>query len=218
MVIRFEQERDEAAAISVLATVLDSQKQLTEKYRLVFSTPIEIHLTQTTAEFCQRTGSAWWQGAIYQDHVIYIQPVRVLQERGILETTLRHELTHQLLDETTRGNCPRWLCEALAIFNSGEIVTLKPAPQKFRKEELTWKQLNRHLKTIKNKEESERIYFQLYHLGRFFEQNFASNQISALMTLLGEGMPFEQACQQAFGSNARKIEQRWLQYSRKTLL
>jgi len=231
VVVRFGEIRLESAADEVLALALDARKQLMEKYHLASPAPVEIRLSATTAEFCRRTGRPWWQSSIYRDRVIYLQPVRVLRERGILATTLRHELTHQLVDEHAKGNGPRWLYEALAIYNSGEIEFLKPqssignfnkesrgkpASQTAKIDRLTWRELENRLQGINSREENEHLYFQLYHLGRFLEQKFQPPQIAALLLQVGKSASLAQACPEALGISAKDLEQSWLQYCAKT--
>jgi hypothetical protein len=230
VVVRFGEKRLEPEAGPVMALAVDAREQLLEKYHLTLPSPVEIRLSATTAEFCQRTGRPWWQSSIYRDRIIYLQPVRVLRERGILATTLRHELMHQLVDEHAKGNGPRWLYEALAIYNSGEIEFLKLRPsngnfnkesqskqasQKVKTDRLTWRELENRLQGINSREESEHLYFQLYHLGRFLEQKFQPPQITALLLQLGKADSLAQACREALGISAKNLEQSWLQYCMK---
>ncbi|MCI0696817.1 hypothetical protein L0337_33035 [candidate division KSB1 bacterium] len=230
VVVRFGEKRLESEAQEVLALAMDAREQLLEKYHLASSAPVEIRLSVTTAEFCQRTGTPWWQSSIYRNRIIYLQPVRVLRERGILATTLRHELMHQLVDERAKGNGPRWLYEALAIYNSGEIEFLKPrsSNENFNKESqgkpasqtatidrLTWSELENRLQGTTSREESEHLYFQLYHLGRFLERKFQPSEITALLLQLGKPASLAQACREALGISAKNLEQNWLQYCAK---
>jgi hypothetical protein len=209
VIVSFDEKRGEPEARGVIAIVVEARQELMEKYHLPLSAPVEIRLSPTTAEFCQRTGRPWWLSSIYQNRTIYLQPVRVLRERGILAATLRHELMHQLVDEHTKGKAPIWLFEALAVYYSGEITLLK-VPRKTNKAgDLTWRGLERRLQTAASKEEFERLYFQLYHLGRFLETKFQVRQITALLLRLGEKKNFEQACLEAFGSSAEEIEPSW---------
>jgi hypothetical protein len=215
-IIRFTEKHEEPAAREILMIAAHSREKLTEKYRLPIKAPVEIRLSATTYEFCQVTGRPWWQASIYQGRVIYLQPVRVLRERGILETTLRHELMHQLVDENGKGNSPAWLNEALAIYNSGEVAFLKPLQKKAALDELKWNRLEKRLGETTNKAEAERLYFQFYHLGQFLETIFTSGSISLLLTQLGERAPFDQACRTVFEMSAEAIEQNWLLHWTKT--
>jgi hypothetical protein len=210
VIIHFAEKHDEPAAREILAIAVSARQQLAEKYQLAFPAPVEIRLCPTTYEFCRMTGQPWWQASIYRRPVIYLQPVRVLRGRGILETTLQHELLHQLVDEHSKGNSPTWLSEALAIYNSGEIAFLKPARKKVEHDELKWNQLERRLEKTTTQADAEHLYFQLYHLGQFMETEFSPKLIAAVLIQLGEKTPFAQACQNILGTSVNELEQRWL--------
>jgi len=210
VVVRYFDPGQASEAQMVLENGARAENELRKKYHFAAVLPVEIRLTRTTFEFCQLTGRAWWQASIYRHRVIYLQPVRVLRERGILATTVRHELMHHLIEESTKGHSPYWLQEALAIYNSGEIAFLKPARRKTQSRELEWKTLEEHLSTSKNKTDTEWLYFQLYHLGQFFEKNFPLEQMQNLFAQFVQQISFEQACLNAFTITAAELEQRWL--------
>ena len=81
---------------------------------------IEVYVNETTGDFVGRTGLPWWAAAGSRGQVIELQPIEVLRRRGILETTLRHELVHKIIDKVGKGQTPRWLAEGLAIYLAGE--------------------------------------------------------------------------------------------------
>ena len=60
---------------------------------------------------------------------IELQPFKLLKERRILETTLRHELVHVLIDSIGGGQTPRWLTEGMAIYVAGEGRLMENQPQ-----------------------------------------------------------------------------------------
>lgn len=51
---------------------------------------------------------------------IELQPYELLARRRILETTLRHELVHSVIEAIGHGRAPRWLAEGLALHIAGE--------------------------------------------------------------------------------------------------
>jgi stage II sporulation protein D len=81
---------------------------------------LEIFINETTGDFVGRTGQPWWAAAATKGNRIDLQPVELLERRGILETTLRHEVAHAVIDALGRGHTPRWLAEGLALYGAGE--------------------------------------------------------------------------------------------------
>jgi len=210
IVVRFATSQSEAAAREILAAAATFDK-------LTSLRAVEIWLSATTYEFCQITGQPWWQASVYRGRIIYLQPLRVLRERGSLATTLRHELMHHWVEELSKGNSPRWLSEALAIYHSGEIALLKPARQKVKPAELRWRELDKRLERTATQAEAVQLYFQLYFLGQFLEKNFTLEKIARLLQSLGEQKPFAQAGHEHWGEETQTIEKNWMQYAQEKL-
>jgi len=82
--------------------------------------PIELHLHATTAEFIDQTGLPGWMSGAATRHRIDLQPISLLEQRGELVTTLRHELTHLLIERLAPDPPPRWLAEGMALYVAGE--------------------------------------------------------------------------------------------------
>jgi stage II sporulation protein D len=81
---------------------------------------VEVIINKTTGDFVGRTGMPAWAAAATRNNRIELQPVSLLKQRGILETTLRHELVHVMIDSAGGNQTPRWLAEGLALYVSGE--------------------------------------------------------------------------------------------------
>ncbi len=92
---------------------------------------LEVYLNETTGDFVGRTGQPAWAAAATKGNRIELQPLETLQRRRILETTLRHELVHTLIDAIGHGRTPRWLAEGLAIHLAGEgRMVVRYAPRR----------------------------------------------------------------------------------------
>jgi SpoIID/LytB domain protein len=85
---------------------------------------LEIRLNESTGDFTARTGQPWWAAAATKGNRIELQPVGLLKRRGVLTTTLRHELAHAVIDAVSRKRAPRWLEEGFALYLAGEGRTI----------------------------------------------------------------------------------------------
>ena len=81
---------------------------------------LEIVINETTGDFVGRTRMPSWAAAATKNNTIELQPLTLLKRRGILETTLRHELVHVLIDTISGGEAPRWFTEGMALYIAGE--------------------------------------------------------------------------------------------------
>jgi hypothetical protein len=81
---------------------------------------LEIRLNESTGDFTSRTGQPWWAAAATKGNRIELQPAAILKRRGVLVTTLRHELAHVVIDKASHNRAPRWLEEGFAIYLAGE--------------------------------------------------------------------------------------------------
>lgn len=105
---------------------------------------LEVFVNETTGDFVGRTGQPPWAAAATKGNRIEIQPLATLKRRRILETTLRHELVHVLIDRLGHGRTPRWLAEGLAIHLAGEgrtVARYQPR-QRIKVEEIEKQLLN----------------------------------------------------------------------------
>ncbi len=81
---------------------------------------LELFISESTGDFVGRTGQPPWVAAATLRNRIELQPFELLARRRILETTIRHELVHSVIEAIGRGRAPRWLAEGMALYVAGE--------------------------------------------------------------------------------------------------
>jgi SpoIID/LytB domain protein len=120
---------------------------------------LEIRLNESTGDFTSRTGQPWWAAAATKGNRIELQPLRILKQRGVLFTTLKHELAHVVIDATSHDHAPRWLSEGFAIYLAGEGETIK---HYVKRGLLSDGELERRMQRPSSQEDMRGLYAQAY--------------------------------------------------------
>ena len=120
---------------------------------------LEIRLNQSTGDFTARTGQPWWAAAATKGNRIELQPGGILKRRGVLVTTLRHELAHVVIDKASNNRAPRWLEEGFAIYLAGEGPMIS---HYIRRGALPTEELEKRLERPGSQQEMRALYAQAY--------------------------------------------------------
>ncbi|HSK62186.1 MAG TPA: SpoIID/LytB domain-containing protein [Pyrinomonadaceae bacterium] len=121
--------------------------------------PVGIRVNESTGDFTSRTGQPWWVAAATQGNRIELQPVAILKQRGVLFTTLRHELAHIIIESVSNKRAPRWLEEGFALYLAaeGRAISRYGARRRLAEDELE-QRLQRH----RTQEEMRTLYAEAY--------------------------------------------------------
>jgi stage II sporulation protein D len=102
----------------VLALATRELHAAEEATGLVYNAKPKLKVYATVAEFRNATGEPGWVAASTRGRTIQMQPPETLRDSGALESTLRHELLHMLIESYARPGTPQWLREGLALYLS----------------------------------------------------------------------------------------------------
>jgi stage II sporulation protein D len=119
---------------------------------------LEIRLNESTGDFTARTGQPWWAAAATKGDRIELQPVGILKSRGVLTTTLRHELAHVVIDAVSHNKAPRWLEEGFALYLAGEGSTIS----RYQKRALSTEELEKRLERPGSQQDMRALYADAY--------------------------------------------------------
>ena len=112
-----------------------------ESTRLVYNGVAKLMAYATVAAFRDATGEPGWVAASTRGQTIRMQPTDVLSDAGTLESTLRHELLHVLVEEHAKAGTPLWFREGLVLYlarastgtqGSGEFGTVSALERALR--------------------------------------------------------------------------------------
>src|SRR5262249_16998784 len=89
---------------------------------------IGVTVHASTPEFIAASNQPGWVAGASNGRMIELQPLSLLQKRGVLSTTLRHEYAHVIVLNLGRGRIPRWLAEGLAAHFAAEGKSFATVP------------------------------------------------------------------------------------------
>jgi hypothetical protein len=76
---------------------------------------IRVTVHPTVESFGRATGQPWWVSGATDGAAIDLLPLTILQQRGQIERTLRHEVAHVLIDRALADR-PLWVREGAAFY------------------------------------------------------------------------------------------------------
>ncbi|HMD30400.1 MAG TPA: SpoIID/LytB domain-containing protein, partial [Candidatus Acidoferrales bacterium] len=82
----------------------------------------ELRVYPTVSVYRNATGQPGSVAASTRGHTIRLEPAEVLNAAGVLDSTLRHEFLHLLIEGRARPGLPLWFREGLALYLNGEAA------------------------------------------------------------------------------------------------
>jgi len=120
------------------ALLTDAEKILKENEAVVgwrISFRARLQVFPTLDRYRDATGQPGWVAATTRGQTVRLQPLAQLRKRSILESTLRHEFFHLLIESHARSNTPLWFREGLVLYLS-EPNKRNSQPATFADEEI----------------------------------------------------------------------------------
>jgi stage II sporulation protein D len=109
-----------------LATRLMHESE--ESTGLMYNGAAKLKVYPTVAAFRDATGEPGWVAASTRGRTIRLEPTDVLRDAGTLESTLRHELLHILVESHAKPGTPLWYREGLVLYLAQANAAMRNGP------------------------------------------------------------------------------------------
>ena len=143
----------------------------------------------------------------YVGGVIRVRP-ETLEKEAEIRRVLRHELTHAVIDERTRGNCPHWLQEGMAQFLDGTDIVLANARIRSSGIFVSLFRLEGPFQDL-DPRSREQAYRQSASAVSFLVGRVGRPGLLALLIGLGHGKSPERALREDAGLSYTELQQAW---------
>jgi stage II sporulation protein D len=107
---------NKADAAELLPAAEKALRVATERTGWNFSTRPQVKVYPSIGIYRDATGEPGWIAASTLGSTVRLQPISILQRTNSLDSTLRHEFLHMLIEANASPNAPIWLREGLAIY------------------------------------------------------------------------------------------------------
>jgi stage II sporulation protein D (peptidoglycan lytic transglycosylase) len=105
---------------------LESARRELESLAGALPAQVRVETFAATTDFIRVSGLPGWAAASTDGEKILLQPLSSLERKGILASTLRHELAHLAIHHRRSSKVPRWFEEGVVLFLTGEHVAAAP--------------------------------------------------------------------------------------------
>jgi hypothetical protein len=117
---------EESERTVMTALVRRARDEIAVKAGVAAPAAIRVTIHPSVESFARATGQPWWVSGATDRSAIELMPVTILQQRGQVERTIRHEVAHVLIDDALSTR-PMWVREGAALyFANASPVAVRP--------------------------------------------------------------------------------------------
>jgi stage II sporulation protein D (peptidoglycan lytic transglycosylase) len=116
------------------------------------SAGVRLQVYATLDAYRNTTGQPGWVAASTRGNTIRLQPLAELQKRSVVESTLRHEIFHVLVEAKAKAATPLWFREGIVLFLSN------PSGAGTSAVTMTDEQIEAVLRQPQNREDVQKAY------------------------------------------------------------
>ena len=106
---------EEGERTVIVSLIQKSRDEIAKTTGITAPARVRVTVHPTVESFGRATGQPWWVSGATDGAAIDLLPITVLRQQGQLERTIRHEITHVLLDATLAKRS-MWVREGAAAY------------------------------------------------------------------------------------------------------
>lgn len=118
-------------------------------WKLDFKPQIKVY--PTLDAYRDSTGQPGWIAAFTRGRIIRLQPLVVLEKKSVLESTLKHEFTHLLIEMRAHAGTPVW-------FREGMVLYFADANRNFQPVQMSSAEIEKVFANPQDRQQIERAY------------------------------------------------------------
>ncbi len=112
----------EATLVARALEILEAERARLGARARVLPGRVTVRTHASTKKFVRATGQPGWVSGSNDGRAIDLQPLSVLESRGILRPTLHHEMLHLVVHRVRARGVPDWYEEGMILYLTGENV------------------------------------------------------------------------------------------------
>ncbi len=200
--LRYSTKNSQKEIDGTLLYITQAYERLMKLLNVKPQKKITVVLYGTVEEFIKESRRPGWQGGSFQGVTLHLQPAGVLKEKSALKTTIEHETSHVFISELTHGSCPLWLSEGFAVYFSGEMETIKPAPSY---KISSFNDLSKKLQNTKSHSDALQYYSKAGAFVSSVLSKYGQNKFLLLLKAMGSGKSFARACRTTYNITEKQL-------------
>lgn len=183
---------------------------LSEKLGIDLKKKLDVRIYESVRKFTtQANRTRPWRGALYWRGVLHVQPVRALAQRKILEQSLSYELVGAMLESSAEKGCPRWLCEAFAVYHSGLMAKLvRPVGARLS----SFADLEQDIQSYPNPPQWEDVRYVLGVTMKYLVDTYGEEKVLGLFKAFDGTMSVQNVFKYNLGQDFAAIEHAWAKH------
>jgi tetratricopeptide (TPR) repeat protein len=207
--VRFEREQGEAPARAVLARLESARQEIGRRLGVYPESKIPVVLSAGGAFYEHAQAPEWALGLF--DGKIRLPAEGATRDGAALDRVLRHEYTHALVHDRTRGRAPTWLSEGLAIACEGRETDRERQIVQSSDHLIPIRELHGSFLTLP-RTEVPLAYAESVAAVEYLLRRHGAPAIRTLLARLGETKDFAAAFQFSTGATYVEFQADWLRH------